>query len=96
MQEIDPSIQFSYLNITMEVVSETLVAQTVKNLPAMWETRVQSLAQEDPLEKGMATYSSVLSGKSPGQESLANFSPWGRKRVGHSETLANAYRVRTY
>ena len=82
-QETDPSIQFSYLNITMEVVSETLVAQVVKNPPAMWETRVQSLAQEDPLEKGMTTYSSFLPGKSPGQESLANFSPWGHKRVGH-------------
>ena len=32
-----------------------LVAQMVKNLPAMWETQVQSLSQEDPLEKGMAT-----------------------------------------
>ena len=38
----------------------TLVAQTVKNLPAMWETRVRSLGQEDPLEEGMATHSSIL------------------------------------
>ena len=37
-----------------------LVAQTVKNLPAMWETWVRSLGWEDPLEEGMATYSSVL------------------------------------
>ena len=36
------------------------MAQTVKNLPALQETRVQSLGQEDPLEKGMATHSSVL------------------------------------
>ena len=36
------------------------VAQTVKNLPAMWETWVQFLGQEDPLEKGMASYSSIL------------------------------------
>ena len=36
------------------------VAQTVKNLPVMQETRVQSLGQEDPLEKEMATYSSIL------------------------------------
>ena len=36
-----------------------MVAQTVKNLPAMWETWVQSLGQEDPLEKGMATHSSI-------------------------------------
>ena len=37
-----------------------LVAQTVKNLSATWETQVQSLGQEDPLEKGMATHSSSL------------------------------------
>ena len=38
----------------------SLVAQMVKNLPAMWETQVQSLYREDPLEKGMAIHSSVL------------------------------------
>ena len=38
----------------------SLVAQTVKNLPAMQETWVQSLSQEDPLEKGMATHSTIL------------------------------------
>ena len=38
----------------------SLVAQMVKNLPAMQETQVQSLGQEDPLEKGMATHSSIL------------------------------------
>ena len=37
-----------------------LVIQTVKNLPAMWDTQVQSLGQEDPLEKGMATHSSIF------------------------------------
>ena len=37
-----------------------LVAQMVKNLPAMQDTRVQSLSQEDPLEKGMVTHSSIL------------------------------------
>ena len=40
--------------------SDSLVAQTVKSLPAMWETRVRSLGWEDPLEKGMATHSSIL------------------------------------
>ena len=38
----------------------SLVAQMVKNLPAVLETRVQSLAREDPLEKGMATHSSII------------------------------------
>ena len=49
----------------------SLVAQMVKNLPAMQETRVQSLGQEDPLEKEMATDSSILSGEFHGQRSLA-------------------------
>ena len=44
----------------------SLVAQLVKNLPAMWETRVQSLGWEDPLEKGKATYSSILAWRIPG------------------------------
>jgi len=47
---------------------EFLVAQTVKNLPALQETRVQSLGQEDPLEKRMATHSSVLAWEIPRTE----------------------------
>ena len=46
----------------------SLVAQTVKNLPAIWEIRVQSLGQEDPLEKGMATHSSILAWRIPWTE----------------------------
>ena len=42
-----------------------MVAQVVKNLPAVWETWVQSLDQEDPLEKGMATHSSILDWRIP-------------------------------
>ena len=45
-----------------------LVAQMLKNLPAMWETRVQSLGQEDSLEKGMATHSSSLAWRIPWTE----------------------------
>ena len=44
------------------------MAQTVKNLPAMWETQVQSLGQEDLLEKGMATHSSILAWRIPWTE----------------------------
>ena len=40
--------------------TDFLVAQTVKNLPAMWETQVRSLGQEDPLVKGMATHPRIL------------------------------------
>ena len=45
--------------------SAYIVAQAVKNLPAMWETWVQSLGQEDPLEKGMATHYSTLAWRIP-------------------------------
>ena len=44
----------------MSVFSLQAVAQMVKNVPATWETRVRSLGWEDPLEKGMATYSNIL------------------------------------
>ena len=43
----------------------SLVAQMVKHLPAMQEPQVQSLSQEDPLEKGMATHSSILAWRTP-------------------------------
>uniref|UniRef100_A0ABI0NZJ8 Calmodulin-lysine N-methyltransferase n=1 Tax=Bos taurus TaxID=9913 RepID=A0ABI0NZJ8_BOVIN len=52
------------------------MAQMVKNLPAMGETWVQSLGQEDPLEKGMATHSVFLPGKFHGERSLAGYIPW--------------------
>jgi len=48
----------------------SLVAQTAKRLPAMWETRVRSLGWEDPLEKEMATHSSTLAWKIPWTERL--------------------------
>ena len=53
----------------------------VKNLPAVQEMMVRLLGGEDPLEKEVATHSSILSGKSQGQRSLAGYSPWGRRRV---------------
>ena len=53
----------------------SLVAQMVQNLPAVQETEVQSLGQEDPMEKEMATHSSILSGESHGQRSLAGYNP---------------------
>ena len=47
------------------VKGASLVAQTVKHLPTMWETRVQSLGREDPLEKEMATHYSILGLENP-------------------------------
>ena len=61
----------------------SLVAQMVKCLPAMWETRVQSLGQEDPLEKEMATHSSTLAWKIPGMEKPGRLQSMGSQRVGH-------------
>ena len=49
----------------------------VKHLPAMRETWVRSLGQEDPLDKEMATHSSTLAGKFNGQRSLVGYSSWG-------------------
>ena len=58
------------------------VAQIVKNLPAMWETQVQSLGQEDLLEKGMATHSSILVWRIPWTEEPRKlYSPWGHKEL---------------
>ena len=59
------------------------VAQTVKRLPAMRETWVQSLGQEDPLEKEMATHSSTLAWKIPWMEEPSRLQSMGSQRVGH-------------
>ena len=61
----------------------SLVAQTVKHLPAMRETWVQSLGWEDPLEKEMATYSSTLAWKMPWTEEPGRLQSMGLQRVGH-------------
>ena len=58
------------------------MVQTVKNLPAMQETRVLSLVREDPLEKEMATQSSILAWKIPGTEEPGGLQSTGSQRVG--------------
>ena len=62
----------------------SLVAQMVKNLPAMKETRVQSLGWEDPLEKGMATHSSILAWRIPRTEEPGGLQSMGSQRVRHN------------
>ena len=59
------------------------VAQIVKNLPAMQETQVRSLGWEDPLEKGMATHSSILAWEIPWTEEPGRLQSMGLQRVGH-------------
>ena len=56
------------LYVRFPPLSASLVAQMVQHLPAMQETWVQSLGQEDPLEKEMATHSSILAGETPWTE----------------------------
>ena len=60
----------------LSICGASLVAQMVKNLPAMQETQVQPLGQEDLLEKGKATHSSVFVGEHHEQGSLVGYSPW--------------------
>ena len=60
------------------------MAQTVKNLPAMWETWVRSLDWEYPLEKGMATHSSILAKRIPWTEGPGGPPSIGSQRVRHN------------
>ena len=61
----------------------SLVAQMVKHLPTMQETRAQSLGWEDPLEKEMAIHSSILAWKIPWMEEPGRLQSMGSQRVGH-------------
>ena len=61
-----------------------LMARMVKNLPAKWETWVQYLGWEDPLEEGMATHSSILAWRLPWTEEPARLQSMGSQRVGHT------------
>ena len=67
----------------MDISRTSLVAQTVKHLPTMQETRVQSLGWEDPLEKEMATHSSTLAWDIPWMEDPGRLQSMGLQRVGH-------------
>ena len=72
------TLQFESLNVFgTALLVASLVAQSVKNLPAMRETWVPSLSWKDPLEKGTATHSSILAWRIPRTGSLACYSPWG-------------------
>ena len=67
----------------LTAVASLLVAQMVKNLPAVQKTWVQSLGPEDLLQKGMATHSSILAWRSPW--SVVVYSPWGHKELDMTE-----------
>ena len=79
------TVSIVYPSICHEVYvyMTSLVAQTVKRLPTMWETQVQSLGWEDPLEKEMATHSSTLAWKILWTEELGRLPSTGSQRVRH-------------
>ena len=72
---------YVYLIPIYRSIRASLVAQTVKSLPAMQKTRVQSLGQEDPLEKEMANHSSTLTWKIPLTEEPGRLQPMRSQRV---------------
>ena len=65
VQFLDWKDQLEKIGYPLQFSWSSLVAQLVKNLPAVWETWVQSLSLEDPLEKRMATHPSILAWKVP-------------------------------
>ena len=75
--------QLSETNSYWLHIDFSLVAQVVKNLPAMWETWVQSLGEEEPLEKGMATHSGILAWRIPWREEPGGLKSMESPRVGH-------------
>ena len=80
---IFPDISFSNISHFYGDFVASLVAQLVKNLPVIWETWVQSLGWEDPLEKGKATHSSILAWRIPW-----TIYPWGHKELDMTEQLS--------
>ena len=67
------------------------MAQTVRSLPAVWETGVRSLGWEDPLEKEMATHSRILAWKIPWMEESGRLQSKGSQRVGHDLVTSLTY-----
>ena len=74
------------------LLTASLVIQTVKNLPAMQETWVRSLGQEDPLEKRMATHSCILDWRTPWTEKPGGLQSKGHKESNTTERLTFFYR----
>ena len=68
---------------TLIIIILPILAQRVKRLPAMQETRIRFLDQEDPMEKEMATHSGTLAWKTPWTEKPGRLQSMGSPRVGH-------------
>ena len=82
--EVSHQVQVTLQGRVIEREGASLVAQMVKNLPAMWEMWVRSLGQEDPLEKEMATHSSILTRIIPWTEEPGRLQAMGSQRVRHN------------
>ena len=76
-------MRWGNFSLTLEKGSENLVAQRLKRLPPVRETWVQSVGREDPLEKEMATHSSVLAWRIPGTGEPGGLPSMGSHGVGH-------------
>ena len=72
-------------NNSLDCFNSKMVAQTVKNLPAMQETQVRSLSQEDPWRREWQRTPVFFPEESRGQRSLVGYSPWGRKESDMTE-----------
>ena len=83
-------LPFPFLYVTLLT---SLVARTVKRLPTMWETWVQSLGLEDLLEKEMVAHSSTLAWKIPWMEDPGRLQSMGSKRVGHESDITFTFKV---
>ena len=83
LSKIHPvSLQLLALDL-LYAIFPSLVTQMVKNLPAMRETQVWSLGQEDPLQKGMTAHSTILAWRIPWTEKSGRLQSMGMQRVGH-------------
>ena len=69
----------------------SLVAQMGRSLPAMWETRVRSLDPDEPLEKEMATHSSILAWRIPWMKEPGRLQSMGLQKVGHNRTTSLSF-----
>ena len=87
---------FYMIDIHYNIYLISLVAQSVKSLPAMWETWVLSLVWEDHLEKDMATHTVLLPEESHGQRSLVGYSPWDHKELDTTEWLTFTFTFTVY
>ena len=82
-EDVMDSMEMTVNNVLLYINRDSLVAQRLKHLPAMWETWVLSLGREDPLEKEMATHSSILAWRIPRMEEPGGPQSTGLQRVGH-------------